>query len=61
MYTYELHQLRSAELLREAADRRLVREVRQARKQARRAARRSAGNASEGQVSPPRDRFGHAA
>ncbi|AXG80474.1 hypothetical protein [Streptomyces paludis] len=61
MYAYELHQIRSAELLREAADRRLVREVRRAGKQARRAARRPAANAPEGQASPPRDRFGHAA
>lgn len=49
MLEYELHRLRAEEMIREAGHRRLVREVRRAR----RAARRSAGHASEGPVSRP--------
>ncbi|RDG37614.1 hypothetical protein [Streptomyces corynorhini] len=42
MYAYELHKIREAELLRTAADRRLVRQL-----------RRAAGKAPEGQAGPP--------
>ncbi|MEU4686388.1 hypothetical protein [Streptomyces xinghaiensis] len=41
MFDYELHRIRQAERLREAAERRLVRQVLSARRSARRAARRS--------------------
>ncbi|MCC3651533.1 hypothetical protein LIX60_08650 [Streptomyces sp. S07_1.15] len=41
MFDYELHRIQQAELLREAAERRLVRQVLSARRSARRAARRS--------------------
>ncbi|MEU4886499.1 hypothetical protein [Streptomyces xinghaiensis] len=41
MFDYELHRIQQAELLREAAERRLVRQVLTARRSARRAARRS--------------------
>ncbi|MFJ3904615.1 hypothetical protein [Streptomyces sp. NPDC090025] len=55
MFEYELHQARHAELVREAADRRLAR-------QAARAARRgSARQEPEGRVSDGRGRFARAA
>lgn len=38
MFDYEMHQLRAAELIREADDRRLIRQVRKARKEAARSA-----------------------
>ncbi|MFF1378047.1 hypothetical protein [Streptomyces sp. NPDC058308] len=46
MFEYEMHQMRAAELSREAAHRRLVGEARKNRA----AARRSARDAAEGQV-----------
>ncbi|MEU7578397.1 hypothetical protein AB0B50_12410 [Streptomyces sp. NPDC041068] len=49
MFEYEMHQLRAADLGREAADGRLLREARTVRA----AARRSAGHEAEGQVSKP--------
>lgn len=59
MYELELHKIRSAELVRRAADERLVREVRRARK----AARGSARQERERKVSAgtDRERFAHAA
>ncbi|MEU8673232.1 hypothetical protein [Streptomyces sp. NPDC048560] len=58
MYEYELHQIRSAELIRLAEERRLVREA----VLARRAARRSERKAAEGRVSAQDpSRFVHAA
>lgn len=61
MFEYEMHQLRAAELVREADRRRLLREARQAK--AARAARRSARHGTEGRVSTAqwRDRFSRAA
>ncbi|MER5180000.1 hypothetical protein ABT009_16775 [Streptomyces sp. NPDC002896] len=47
MFEYEMHQVRHAELIREAERGRLVREAREAR----RAARRSARDEGEGRVS----------
>ncbi|MEU6991220.1 hypothetical protein ABZ953_11250 [Streptomyces sp. NPDC046465] len=47
MFEYEMHQMRAAELSREAAHRRLVGEARRNRA----AARRSARDEAEGQVS----------
>ncbi|MEU3188964.1 hypothetical protein ABZ707_32895 [Streptomyces sp. NPDC006923] len=44
MFAHELQQLRTAELLREADRRRLLREIRRARRQVRREARRSGRN-----------------
>lgn len=49
MFEYEMHQLRAADLAREADRRRLLREAREAK--AARADRRSARHASEGRVS----------
>ncbi|MEV0529028.1 hypothetical protein AB0I66_36960 [Streptomyces sp. NPDC050439] len=49
MFEYEMHQLRAADLVREADRRRLLREARAAK--AARAARRSARHGTEGQVS----------
>jgi hypothetical protein len=53
MFEYELHQIRSAELRREAADERLARE---AVRSARAARREAAGRAAEGEVHPDRTR-----
>ncbi|WP_188275614.1 hypothetical protein [Streptomyces sp. CBMA152] len=56
MFAYELHQVNQAELLREAAAQRLVREARRAR--------RTAGHVAEGRVTHLRDLrhlFAHAA
>ncbi|MEU3741056.1 MULTISPECIES: hypothetical protein [unclassified Streptomyces] len=62
MFEYEMHQLRAADLAREADRRRLLREARAA-KAAARAERRSARHDTEGQVSPApwRNRFTRAA
>ncbi|WP_405611896.1 hypothetical protein OG292_09740 [Streptomyces sp. NBC_01511] len=57
MFDYEMHQLRAAELMREADNRRLVRQVRKARKEA----ARNAGNDAAGQVGSHRDRYVSAA
>lgn len=57
MFEYEMHQLRAAELIREADDRRLIRQVRKARKEAARSAR----NEGEGRVESLRGRFARAA
>lgn len=60
MFEYEMHQVRSAELIREADRHRLARAARRAR----RAERRSAGQDAEGRVSshsPRRHRAPHAA
>ncbi|GAA3117334.1 hypothetical protein ACFQ0X_14310 [Streptomyces rectiviolaceus] len=54
MFEYEMHQLRAAELIREADRRRLLREAREAK--AARADRRSARHESEGRVSTTRRR-----
>ncbi|MWA13800.1 hypothetical protein [Streptomyces sp. BA2] len=61
MFEYEMHQLRAAELIREADRRRLLREAREAK--AERAARRSARHETEGRVSTSqrRSRFTRAA
>ncbi|MFI9776432.1 hypothetical protein ACIHCV_17170 [Streptomyces sp. NPDC051956] len=57
MYEYEIHQIRAAELVRQAEHNRLVREVREARRN-RRAERRAAsvGQDTEGRVNSPRSR-----
>ncbi|MFB6677917.1 hypothetical protein [Streptomyces sp. NPDC056390] len=65
MYEYEIHQVRAAELVRQAEHSRLVREAREARR-SRRAERRaaSAGQDAEGRVNSPgsrRSRFARAA
>ncbi|MFG2649489.1 hypothetical protein [Streptomyces sp. NPDC048436] len=59
MFEYEMHQLRAADLTREADRRHLLREAREARA----AARRSARQESEGRVSttPRKVRFTRAA
>ncbi|MET9484103.1 hypothetical protein [Streptomyces sp. NPDC006638] len=57
MFEYELQKIHTDELLRRAAQGRLVREARAARREARRAA----GDAGEGPVNPLRDRFARAA
>ncbi|MFH8796769.1 hypothetical protein [Streptomyces sp. NPDC017941] len=59
MFEYELHQIRTAELARQAQHDRLVREARRAR----RASRRDGGHEAGGRVSAPRDadRFTRAA
>lgn len=57
MFEYEMHQMRAAELIREADNRRLVRQVRKARKEA----ARNAGNEGEGRVQSHRGRFVSAA
>lgn len=61
MFEYEMHQLRAADLIREADRRRLLREAREAK--AARAARRSARHGTEGRVSAAqwRSRFSRAA
>jgi len=53
MFEYELHQIRSAELRREAADERLARAAIRA---ARAARREAASRAAEGEVPPDRPR-----
>lgn len=57
MYASELQKIRTAELIREAENHRLVRQLRRTRKQERRAAK----NAARRQVGPPRENFGRAA
>ncbi|WP_030568026.1 hypothetical protein [Streptomyces aureocirculatus] len=59
MFEYELHQIRTAELARQAQRDRLVREARRAR----RASRRNGGHEAGGRVSATRvvDRFTRAA
>ncbi|MEU9291225.1 hypothetical protein AB0D57_43050 [Streptomyces sp. NPDC048275] len=65
MFEYELQQIRSTELIREAQNDRLAREVLRARRAARRAAARESGrNDTEGQADsrrPRRHRFARAA
>ncbi|WP_369249357.1 hypothetical protein [Streptomyces sp. R41] len=64
MFEYELHQIRSAELIREAQNHRLAQEALRGRRAARRAARESAQHESEGQghtQRPRRHRFARAA
>ncbi|MGW0536448.1 hypothetical protein [Streptomyces sp. NPDC003032] len=58
MFEYEMHQLRAADLVREAGRRRLVREARRIR-----AARRSVRHETEGRVSASlwKSRFARAA
>ncbi|MFJ3190157.1 hypothetical protein [Streptomyces halstedii] len=58
MYSYEMHQLRAAELIHRADRRRLVREAVAAR---RTAARTTGRDAPEGRVSENRGRFARAA
>ncbi|MFJ5307891.1 hypothetical protein [Streptomyces sp. NPDC088350] len=53
MYEYELHQIRSAELRRQAADERLAREAVRSRRAAR---REQARQAAEGEVHTERPR-----
>ncbi|TQK51661.1 hypothetical protein FBY35_2073 [Streptomyces sp. SLBN-118] len=57
MFEYRMHELRLADLLREAENARLVRQVRRAR----RAARRSAKDTGEGPVSRHSTRYERAA
>ncbi|MFE9293553.1 hypothetical protein [Streptomyces niveus] len=57
MFDYEMHQLRAAELIRQADDRRLIRQVRKAREEAARSAR----DKGEGRVESLRGRFTRAA
>ena len=61
MFEYEIQKLRTAELLRQAEQERLVTQIRRARRDTRRAERRSAKNATEGRVSSLRSRFARAA
>ncbi|MFE9769126.1 hypothetical protein ACFYPC_32205 [Streptomyces sp. NPDC005808] len=64
MFEYELQQIRSAELIREAQNHRLAREALRGRRAARRAARDAAQNDPEGQAHsrrPRRHRFARAA
>ncbi|MFD4526904.1 hypothetical protein ACFWP7_23815 [Streptomyces sp. NPDC058470] len=56
MFEYELQQIRSADLIREAQTHRLVREALRGRRAARRAARESAQNDPEGQAQSRRHR-----
>lgn len=60
MFEYEMHQMRAAELAREADRRRLIREIRRSH---RAEARRSTGDEAEGRVSVPlwKSRFTRAA
>ncbi|MFH8488810.1 hypothetical protein [Streptomyces longisporoflavus] len=55
MFEYEMHQLRAADLAREADRRRLLREVREAK--AARRERRSVHHETEGRVSTGQRRF----
>ncbi|MFE3250602.1 hypothetical protein [Streptomyces sp. NPDC059209] len=57
MFEYEMQRMRAAELIREADGRRLVRQVREARKEA----ARNAGNEGERRVGSHRGRFVSAA
>ncbi|WP_187280035.1 hypothetical protein [Streptomyces sp. IB2014 016-6] len=57
MFEYEMHQMKAADLIREADNRRLVRQVRKARKEA----VRNAGNEGERRVESHRGRFVSAA
>ncbi|GGJ74265.1 hypothetical protein GCM10011583_02070 [Streptomyces camponoticapitis] len=57
MFEYEMHQMRAAELISEADNRRLIRQVRKARKEAARNAR----DRGEGRVDSHRGRFARAA
>ncbi|MFF0788760.1 hypothetical protein [Streptomyces spiralis] len=61
MYGYELHQLRSAELRREADRARLVREALRVRRAARRSAAQGAPEAEAHSSGPRRHRFTPAA
>ncbi|MFC9844693.1 hypothetical protein ACFWFF_38905 [Streptomyces sp. NPDC060223] len=64
MFEYELQQIRTAELIREAQNHRLAREALRGRRAARRAARDSAQKDTEGQAHsrrPRRHRFARAA
>ncbi|MDX3851888.1 hypothetical protein [Streptomyces sp. AK02-01A] len=61
MFAHELQQIRTAELIREADRRRLIREVRRARRQARREARRTGQDDAERRVNPLRELFDRAA
>ncbi|MFF4350736.1 hypothetical protein [Streptomyces sp. NPDC001530] len=57
MFEYELQQIRSAELIREAQNHRLAQEALRGRRAARRAAARESGqNDTEGQSHSPRPR-----
>ncbi|MEU1533478.1 hypothetical protein [Streptomyces fagopyri] len=57
MFEYELHQIRSAELIREAQNHRLVREALRGRRTDRRTTARESGlNDTEGQAHSPRPR-----
>ncbi|MFI6337155.1 hypothetical protein [Streptomyces sp. NPDC050535] len=56
MFEYELQQIRSAELIREAQNHRMAREAIRSRRAVRRAARESAGNDPEGQAHSRRHR-----
>lgn len=56
MFEYEFQQMRSSELIREAQNRRQVREALRGRRAARRAARESGQNDPEGQAHSPRPR-----
>jgi hypothetical protein len=57
MFEYELHQIRSAELIREAHNHRVAQEALRSRRAARRAAARESGqNDPEGQAHTPRPR-----
>lgn len=57
MFEYEMHRMRAAELISEADNRRLIRQVRKARKEAARNAR----DRGEGRVDTHRGRFARAA
>ncbi|MCL7381919.1 hypothetical protein ACFU76_20480 [Streptomyces sp. NPDC057539] len=57
MFEFELQKINAAELMRRADQRRLVREIRTARRQARRAAKQ----AREGRVNTPHHRFARVA
>ncbi|MFD3524641.1 hypothetical protein [Streptomyces sp. NPDC058653] len=57
MFDYEMYRMRAAELIGEADHRRLIRQVRKARKEAARNAR----NKGEGRVDSLRSRFERAA
>ncbi|MEU8981764.1 hypothetical protein [Streptomyces sp. NPDC048309] len=64
MFEHELHQIRSAQLIREAQDFRLAQEALRDRRAARRAERESRQNETEGQDHshrPRRHRFARAA
>jgi hypothetical protein len=56
MFAYEMHQLRSADLIREAAEYRLAREARRAARTEREARRASGGQEAEGRLHTHRPR-----